>query len=203
MGSFELHKLSKVYGRRTALAEVSATVEEGDHTAIIGASGSGKSTLLRLLAGLESPTAGRILLDGELVSSPGQIFKPPHRRRLAMVFQDLALWPNLSVLENVSLGLSGSGLSGSGGSRSSVSGGAYNTAYGTHSSVSGGEENTANGYFSTVSGGWKNTASGSMSSVSGGRSNTASGLRSSTSGGAFRTAGGTNNWAAGSLLESN
>src|SRR5262249_4544290 len=71
----------------------------------------GKSTALRLLAGLELPSAGQVLLDGQAVSGPGKILVPPHRRGVALVFQDLALWPNLSVLDNVLLGLAGAGLS--------------------------------------------------------------------------------------------
>ena len=111
MGSFELREVSKVYSGQAALSKVSATFDAGEHTAIIGVSGSGKSTLLRLLAGLEPPTAGEIFLDGELVSASDQVLRPPHHRKLSMVFQDLALWPNLSALENVLLGLSASGLS--------------------------------------------------------------------------------------------
>jgi ABC-type Fe3+/spermidine/putrescine transport system ATPase subunit len=62
------------------------------------------------LAGLETPSTGQILFSGQVVSEPNKILRPPHLRGVAMVFQDLALWPNLSVMENVLLGLSGAGL---------------------------------------------------------------------------------------------
>jgi ABC-type sugar transport system ATPase subunit len=82
----------------------------GEHVVILGPSGCGKSTLLRLLAGLEAPSADQVLLDGDIVSVPGQILRPPYLRGVALVFQDLALWPNLSVMDNVLLGLSGAGI---------------------------------------------------------------------------------------------
>ena len=89
------------------IASLRAITDVGPHTAILGPSGCGKSTFLRLLAGLETPTAGSILLDGQTVSAAGQILRPPHQRGVAMVFQDLALWPNLTVRGNVRLGLAG------------------------------------------------------------------------------------------------
>lgn len=103
----ELRRVSKRYNAQLALEDVSLRVEPGDHTAIVGASGCGKSTLLRMVAGLEAPSSGEVLLGGEVVSDAQRIVLPPHRRGIAMVFQDLALWPNLSVLENVLLGLGG------------------------------------------------------------------------------------------------
>jgi ABC-type Fe3+/spermidine/putrescine transport system ATPase subunit len=108
---FELRAVSRRYGDFAALSEVSLRIEVGDRMAIIGPSGCGKSTILRLLAGIDAPTAGQILLNGAIVSEPERIILPPHRRGVAMVFQDLALWPNLSILANVKLGLSGQGLS--------------------------------------------------------------------------------------------
>ena len=107
---FELKAVSRSYGSEPALTQVSLTLERGRDTACVGPSGGGKSTLLRLLAGLEEPSAGRVLMDGRTASEPGRILIPPHRRRLGMVFQDLALWPNLSVLDNVRLGLTGTAL---------------------------------------------------------------------------------------------
>ncbi len=104
---FELRSVSKSYGADRALGRVSFTVAAGENLAILGRSGSGKSTTLRLLAGLEAPDAGVILLNGAPVSEPGRIVLPPHRRGVSLVFQDLALWPNLSAHANVLLGLSG------------------------------------------------------------------------------------------------
>ena len=107
MTQFELQSVSKSYGGKPVLSHVSLTFEAGRHTAVVGPSGCGKSTLLRMVAGLDAPSSGQVLMDGEVVSQPGVVVRPPHRRHLAMVFQDLALWPNLSVLGNVSLGLAG------------------------------------------------------------------------------------------------
>jgi len=107
---FEFRDVSKAYGSQCALSTVTLTLCAGEHIAIVGPSGCGKSTLLGLLAGLDAPDAGQVLLDGEVVSQPGRIITPPHQRHLAMVFQDLALWPNLSVAQNVTLGLRSSGL---------------------------------------------------------------------------------------------
>lgn len=108
---FEFRAVSKDYAGHAALVEVSFALDAGEHTALIGPSGCGKSTTLRLLAGLETPSAGQVLLDGRVVSDPGRILLPPHRRGVALVFQDLALWPNLSVVDNVLLGLAGTRLS--------------------------------------------------------------------------------------------
>lgn len=86
-----VHDLEKVYGSRQVFVGVSFAVGPGDRLAVLGASGSGKSTLLRLLAGLDRPTAGSIERAPNL--------------RTGMVFQDLALWPNLSALDNVAIAL--------------------------------------------------------------------------------------------------
>ena len=107
MTKFELQDVTKSYGGQPVLSHLSVAFETGRHTAVVGPSGCGKSTLLRLVAGLDAPSSGRVLIDGEVVSRPGVVSRPPHRRHLAMVFQDLALWPNLSVFGNVSLGLAG------------------------------------------------------------------------------------------------
>jgi len=108
---FELRSVYRVYDDFAALSDVSLRIEDGERLAIIGPSGCGKSTILRLLAGVDVPTGGQILLDGSVVSESGRVRLPPHRRGIAMVFQDLALWPNLSILANVKLGLAGHGLS--------------------------------------------------------------------------------------------
>jgi ABC-type Fe3+/spermidine/putrescine transport system ATPase subunit len=108
---FEVRSLSKCYGEHRALCDVSFIVEAGENLAILGPSGSGKSTVLRLLAGLEAPDSGQVLLNDRPVSEPGQIILAPHRRGISMVFQDLALWPNLSAHDNVRMGLSGLALS--------------------------------------------------------------------------------------------
>jgi ABC-type Fe3+/spermidine/putrescine transport system ATPase subunit len=108
---FEFRSVTKIYEEHAVLSDLSLTLPAGEHTALIGPSGCGKSTALRLLACLEAPSAGQVLLDGEVVSEPNSIRRPPHLLGIAMVFQDLALWPNLSVRENVLLGLAGTSLS--------------------------------------------------------------------------------------------
>jgi ABC-type Fe3+/spermidine/putrescine transport system ATPase subunit len=108
--TFECRYLSKIYPGHTALTNVSVILNAAEHTAILGPSGCGKSTLLRILSGLDAPSEGTVLLDGEVVSEANKIIVPPDCRGIAMVFQDLALWPNLSTLENVLLGQSGSTL---------------------------------------------------------------------------------------------
>lgn len=77
-------------------------------TAIMGPSGAGKTTLLQCIAGVVRPSAGRVVLDGErLFDREARVFVPPHRRRVAMVFQSLALFPHLTVWENVAYGIRG------------------------------------------------------------------------------------------------
>lgn len=104
---FELIDVSKDYSGKSALTHVTMRISNEWHSAILGPSGCGKSTVLRLLAGLEEPTTGSILLDGQTISAAGRIIRPPHQRGIAMLFQDLALWPNLTTRENIRLGLAG------------------------------------------------------------------------------------------------
>ena len=106
VSQFEFRHISKNYEGENAVRDISFSLVSGEHTALIGPSGCGKSTTLRLLAGLEVPSKGEILMDGRVVSKVNRILEPPHVRGLGMVFQDLALWPNLSVMDNVLLGLS-------------------------------------------------------------------------------------------------
>jgi ABC-type Fe3+/spermidine/putrescine transport system ATPase subunit len=107
---FELHAVGFRRARSVVLDELTLDFPPRARTAIVGPSGAGKSTLLRLLAGLEAPSHGQILLDGAVISRMQEVVVPPHRRTVSMVFQDLALWPNLSALDNVLLGLSGTDL---------------------------------------------------------------------------------------------
>jgi iron(III) transport system ATP-binding protein len=96
--------VTKSYGPITALAGADLTVPAGSMTAVLGPSGCGKTTLLRCVAGFERPDQGRISLDGRLVAGPGT-HVPPQRRRVAVVPQEGALFPHLSVAGNVSYGL--------------------------------------------------------------------------------------------------
>ena len=99
-----LDGVSKRYGEVAALADVSLAVADRSRTAIVGPSGSGKSTLLRLVAGFEAPDRGRILLDGRALAD-GPAIVPPHRREIGIVAQDGALFPHLTVADNIAFGL--------------------------------------------------------------------------------------------------
>jgi ABC-type Fe3+/spermidine/putrescine transport system ATPase subunit len=93
--------VSKRLGAHQALTDVSLDVFPGDAIVILGPSGCGKTTLLRLIAGLEVPDAGTISACDAPVAAPGRNLVPPHERGLGFVFQDLALWPHLTVGENL------------------------------------------------------------------------------------------------------
>lgn len=105
MNGLSIAGLGHRYGNSTILTAVDITIGKGETLALLGASGCGKSTLLRLIAGFEPPSAGRIAVDGIIWSGPDAILVPPHRRGIGMVFQDLALWPGLTALDNAALGL--------------------------------------------------------------------------------------------------
>src|SRR5919201_2179226 len=97
--------VSKRFGGATAVDEVSLDIFPGEFFALLGPSGCGKTTLLRLLAGFETPDAGRILLDGQDIAPV-----PPHRRPINMMFQSYALFPHPTVDGNVAFGLRQDGL---------------------------------------------------------------------------------------------
>ena len=96
--------VSQVYGTVRALDGVSLTVAPGEIVCLLGHSGCGKTTLLRVAAGVENPSEGRVLLDGIEVSGPKTLL-PPERRGTGLMFQDYALFPHLTVVENVAFGL--------------------------------------------------------------------------------------------------
>src|SRR5688572_31006684 len=92
--------LTKRFGALAAVSEVSLSVEEGEMFTLLGPSGCGKTTLLRLLAGFYTPDSGEIRFGDRVVNHV-----PPHERGIGMVFQNYALWPHMTVMENVSYGL--------------------------------------------------------------------------------------------------
>lgn len=96
-----LEELTKRFDSRTAVDRLTLEIAEGEAIVILGPSGCGKTTLLRLIAGLEVPDAGRILLSGAPAAAAGRNLIPPHRRGIGFVFQDLALWPHLTIRGNV------------------------------------------------------------------------------------------------------
>ena len=97
------HGVSKRFGSVRAVDDAQLCVEKGEFVALLGPSGCGKTTLLRLVAGFEEPDAGEIEVAGKRVA--GGTWVPPERRRIGMVFQDYALFPHLTVAENVAFGL--------------------------------------------------------------------------------------------------
>jgi multiple sugar transport system ATP-binding protein len=100
LASLELHDISKAYGDTPVLDGVSLTMEPREFVAFLGPSGSGKSTLLRIIAGLETLDRGQVLLDGRRIDP-----LPPGERDVAMVFQHYALYPHMTVRENMAFGL--------------------------------------------------------------------------------------------------
>ncbi len=107
--SVSVSALGKLFGDKRALDDVCIDVEPGTFLVLLGPSGSGKTTLLRCVAGIERPSSGTISLGGNVVVG-GKTFLPPERRKLAMVFQDYALWPHLTVRKNVAYPLTTSSL---------------------------------------------------------------------------------------------
>ena len=104
MASVELKGLCKRYGQAVAVADVSLRIEHGQLVCLLGPSGCGKTTTLRLLAGFIEPSAGEIVVGGKVLSSP-QRTVPPEGRNMSMIFQSYALWPHMTVAENVAYGL--------------------------------------------------------------------------------------------------
>src|SRR2546421_11616933 len=105
MTSVRLENISKTFGDTVALAEINLRIEAGELFFLLGPSGCGKSTLLRLIAGLHEPTTGRIYFNDRDVTSLGT-----DKRNAVMCFQSYALWPHMSVEENVRFGLSVRGI---------------------------------------------------------------------------------------------
>jgi len=96
-----LTDVTKKFASHVALDSVSLEVLPGTAAVVLGPSGCGKTTMLRIIAGLEVPDSGQVALDGATVSAAGRVDVPPHRRKLGFVFQDLALWPHLTVRQNL------------------------------------------------------------------------------------------------------
>jgi len=103
MATVQLDSVSKAYGATPAVAGANLTVLSGEFVALLGPSGCGKSTLLRLIAGFEAPDGGEVRIGGHPVT--GASWVAPEARRVGMVFQDYALFPHLSVEENIAFGL--------------------------------------------------------------------------------------------------
>ncbi|WP_222918737.1 ABC transporter ATP-binding protein [Natrinema sp. SYSU A 869] len=100
MGRIQLDHLTKRFGDTVAVEDVTLDVEDSEFLVLVGPSGCGKSTTLRMVAGLESPTEGNLYIDGDHMN-----YRVPQNRDIAMVFQDYALYPHMTVRENVRFGL--------------------------------------------------------------------------------------------------
>lgn len=100
----------KQYDSRQVVNRISFDATEGEVVALLGPSGCGKTTLLRLIAGLDTPDEGEIWIGGEQVASSGRSIISPYRRGIGFVFQDLALWPHLTVEGNLEFVLASMGV---------------------------------------------------------------------------------------------
>ncbi len=102
--SLSFEDVERRYGDSYALAGFSLAIAPGEIVCLLGPSGCGKTTLLRLASGIEKPTAGRILISDTEVAGPAR-FVPPEQRGVGLMFQDFALFPHLTILDNVAFGL--------------------------------------------------------------------------------------------------
>lgn len=104
MSKLVLRNVSRTFGDFTAVENFNLALEEGELVSLLGPSGCGKTTTLRMIAGFMAPTSGTIEVDGEIISSPSSSL-PPEKRKMSMIFQSYAIWPNMTVAENVGFGL--------------------------------------------------------------------------------------------------
>jgi putative spermidine/putrescine transport system ATP-binding protein len=100
MAFLEIVHVHKRFGTTIAVEDFTLAVEQGEFISFLGPSGCGKTTTLRMVAGFEKPTSGRIVIDGVDVTD-----MPPNRRNIGMVFQSYALFPNMTVADNIGFGL--------------------------------------------------------------------------------------------------
>ena len=100
MPEIKLEKVTKRWGNFYGVDNLDLTIEDGKFTVLVGSSGCGKTTLLRMIAGIGPATSGRILMDGKDITH-----QPPEKRDIAMVFQNYAIYPTMSVRENIEFGL--------------------------------------------------------------------------------------------------
>jgi iron(III) transport system ATP-binding protein len=107
-GLLTFDRVSRRFKEAAAVSDVSFDLKPGEIACLLGPSGCGKTTLLRIAAGVDRPTSGRVLLDGEEIAGPNR-FVPPERRNIGLMFQDFALFPHLSIIDNVAFGLNNLG----------------------------------------------------------------------------------------------
>jgi ABC-type Fe3+/spermidine/putrescine transport system ATPase subunit len=104
MSKLVLRGIEKRYGEVPAVAGLDLDLQQGEFVSLLGPSGCGKTTTLRMIAGFIDPTAGTIEMDGQMLSSPSGAL-PPEKRQMSMIFQSYAVWPNMTVEQNVAFGL--------------------------------------------------------------------------------------------------
>lgn len=106
MPEIKLENITKLFGKVAAVDDLSITVQDRDFVTLLGPSGCGKTTTLRMISGLETPTSGEISIDGKPVfSSLEQINLSPDKRDVGLLFQNYALWPHMTVYQNIAFGL--------------------------------------------------------------------------------------------------
>ena len=103
MASIEIRNVGKQYAGRSILSDLSLALNDGECFTLLGPSGCGKTVLLRLIAGFETPDSGKILIGDEVVAdaASSQAPLPPDKRSLGIVFQDYAVWPHMTVFDNI------------------------------------------------------------------------------------------------------
>lgn len=101
----KIENVFKMYDKTPAISDVSINIEKGERVVILGPSGCGKTTLLRMIAGFIVPDKGSISIDGQIVAKDGKSLVETEDRKIGMVFQDIVLWPHMSVYGNLEFGL--------------------------------------------------------------------------------------------------
>lgn len=102
MAEVAIESITKVFDETVAVENFSAHILDGEFVTLLGPSGCGKTTTLRMIAGFIQPTEGRISIGGQLMSDPGRsMFVPPEKRNIGMVFQSYAVWPHMTIIDNV------------------------------------------------------------------------------------------------------
>src|SRR5215470_1295336 len=104
MSKLVLKNLGKKFGTVAAVQDVDLTLQEGEFVSLLGPSGCGKTTTLRMIAGFINPTSGTIEMNGSVMSSASRVVAP-EKRGMSMIFQSYAIWPNMTVAQNVAFGL--------------------------------------------------------------------------------------------------
>lgn len=105
MGMIEFKNITHSYGTKPVLHDLTLDFKANQLTCLLGGSGCGKTTILRLIAGLEIPQTGQVIIEDKTVTKNKQILIPPNLRNIGFIFQDLALWPHFTVYKNIAFGL--------------------------------------------------------------------------------------------------